>query len=243
MPLLTTSDHTGGPGLVDPTGRLVFLDGVDGGGRPTGWAEYSAAFHTGAIDTVNPNPGNWWSITRAAGLAAGGGYQLDISTGFAVGDLIYVGLRYDVISDAITATSVRAQAFCQQRTSGGSANGTAYLLGPGGALRVPNALMPPLMSNHGNYIGSLGNLCKWLSEQATELGVEIYPGFAAAEVLYGDDGAVVDAGFQALQHMLDRPGAAAALQRAARPLARRRVRCGDRAVEAGRCKSAAKARP
>ena len=50
---------------------------------------------------------------------------------------------------------------------------------------------PPQMKNHGNYIISLGNLCRWLATQAEELGVEIYPGFAAAEVLYNDDGAVV----------------------------------------------------
>jgi len=65
-----------------------------------------------------------------------------------------------------------------------------YYLGPAGALRIPNLVMPPLMSNHGNYIISLGNLCRWLGEQATALGVEIYPGFAAAEVLYDDQGAV-----------------------------------------------------
>ena len=65
-----------------------------------------------------------------------------------------------------------------------------YYLGPAGALRIPNLLMPPLMSNHGNYIVSLGNLCRWLGEQATELGIEIYPGFAAAEVLYDGTGAV-----------------------------------------------------
>jgi electron-transferring-flavoprotein dehydrogenase len=52
-------------------------------------------------------------------------------------------------------------------------------------------LTPPQMNNHGNYIISLGNLCRWLATQAEELGVEIYPGFAAAEVLYDDDGAVV----------------------------------------------------
>ena len=50
---------------------------------------------------------------------------------------------------------------------------------------------PPQMNNHGNYIISLGNLCRWLATQAEELGVEIYPGFAAAEVLYNDGGAVV----------------------------------------------------
>lgn len=63
-------------------------------------------------------------------------------------------------------------------------------LGPGGTIRVPNLLMPPLMSNHGNYIASLGNVCRWLATQAEQLGVEIYPGFAAAEVLYDEKGAV-----------------------------------------------------
>jgi electron-transferring-flavoprotein dehydrogenase len=63
-------------------------------------------------------------------------------------------------------------------------------LGPSGSLRFPNILFPPLMSNHGNYIVSLGNVCRWLAKQAEELGVEIYPGFAAAEVLYDDKGAV-----------------------------------------------------
>lgn len=65
------------------------------------------------------------------------------------------------------------------------------LLGPAGELTVPNIVMPPLMSNHGNYIVSLGALVKWLGEQAVELGVEVYPGFAATEVLYGEHGAVV----------------------------------------------------
>jgi electron-transferring-flavoprotein dehydrogenase len=69
-----------------------------------------------------------------------------------------------------------------------------YYLGPAGVLRIPNIIMPPLMSNHGNYIASLGNLTKWLGEQAAELGVEVYPGFAAAEVLYDDKGAVAGVG-------------------------------------------------
>ena len=55
------------------------------------------------------------------------------------------------------------------------------------ALRLPT---PPTMNNHGNYIISLGNLCRWLGQQAEGLGVEIYPGFAAAEVLYHEDGSV-----------------------------------------------------
>jgi electron-transferring-flavoprotein dehydrogenase len=58
------------------------------------------------------------------------------------------------------------------------------------AYRIPAALLPPLMSNHGNYIGSLGDLCRWLAQQAEALGVEIYPGFAATEVLHAEDGSV-----------------------------------------------------
>ena len=61
------------------------------------------------------------------------------------------------------------------------------LLGKTGAIRLPT---PPQMNNHGNYIVSLGNVCRWLAEQAESMGVEIYPGFAAAEVLYADDGSV-----------------------------------------------------
>ena len=65
-----------------------------------------------------------------------------------------------------------------------------YWLGPDGAIRLPNFLMPPLMHNHHNYIGSLGQVCRWLARKAEALGVEIYPGFAAAEVLYDDNGGV-----------------------------------------------------
>src|SRR6185437_10154075 len=56
--------------------------------------------------------------------------------------------------------------------------------------RVPNLLMPPLMSNHGCYIGSLGRLCRWLAEQAEGLGVEVYPGFSVVDVIFGSDGAI-----------------------------------------------------
>jgi len=66
-----------------------------------------------------------------------------------------------------------------------------YWLSATGGVRLPNFAMPPLMNNHGNFIVSLGNVCRWLAGKAEALGVEIYPGFAAAEVLYNDDGAVV----------------------------------------------------
>ena len=59
-----------------------------------------------------------------------------------------------------------------------------------GGVSWPTALLPPAMKNHGNYIISLGNLCRWLAEQAEALGVEIYPGFAAAELLFNEDGSV-----------------------------------------------------
>jgi len=66
-----------------------------------------------------------------------------------------------------------------------------YYLGASGALRLPNFMMPPLMSNHGNFIVSLGEVCRWLGRTAEGLGVEIYPGFAAAEVLFGANGEVL----------------------------------------------------
>lgn len=63
-------------------------------------------------------------------------------------------------------------------------------LGKSGDLTLPNFIMPPLMNNHGNYIVSLGALCQWLGEYAAELGVEVYPGFAASEILFDEAGAV-----------------------------------------------------
>ncbi|WP_112663245.1 electron transfer flavoprotein-ubiquinone oxidoreductase [Microvirga flavescens] len=60
-------------------------------------------------------------------------------------------------------------------------------LGPAGGMRVPNLFMPKLMNNHGNFIGSLGNVARYLGRKAEELGVEIYPGFPAAEVLIEND--------------------------------------------------------
>ncbi len=65
-----------------------------------------------------------------------------------------------------------------------------YMLGEAGQIRIPNFPMPPLMSNHGNYIVSMGNVCRWMAEQAEELGVEIFPGMACSELVYGDNGEV-----------------------------------------------------
>ena len=65
-----------------------------------------------------------------------------------------------------------------------------YVFGKAGHIRLPNFIMPPLMSNHGNYIVSMGNVCRWLAEQAEALGVEIFPGMACSELVYDDDGAL-----------------------------------------------------
>ncbi len=62
-----------------------------------------------------------------------------------------------------------------------------FFLSEKGGFKVPNLFLPACFGNHGNYIVSLGNLCRWLAEQAEGMGVEIYPGFAAAEVLYDEE--------------------------------------------------------
>jgi electron-transferring-flavoprotein dehydrogenase len=64
------------------------------------------------------------------------------------------------------------------------------MLGASTSFRLPNFIMPPLMNNHGNYIVSLGNVCRWLASKAEALGVEIYPGFAAAGLMFDTEGKV-----------------------------------------------------
>jgi len=65
-----------------------------------------------------------------------------------------------------------------------------WVLGAKGKFAIPDLLMPPFMRNRGTYTLSLGNLCRWLAGQAEELGVEIFPGFPASEILFNDDGSV-----------------------------------------------------
>ena len=65
-----------------------------------------------------------------------------------------------------------------------------YILGEAGQIRLPNFLMPPLMSNHGNYIVSMGNVCRWMAEQAEDIGVEIFPGMACSDLVFGKTGEV-----------------------------------------------------
>lgn len=62
-----------------------------------------------------------------------------------------------------------------------------YILGPAGQMKIPNFPMPPLMNNHGNYIVSMANVCRWMAQQAEELGVEIFPGMSASALVYDGD--------------------------------------------------------
>lgn len=82
-----------------------------------------------------------------------------------------------------------------------------YLLGPAGQIRIPNFPMPPLMSNHGNYIVSMANVCRWMAGVAEGLGVEIFPGMACSQLVYdGDRVAGVVAGEFGLDPETAQPG-------------------------------------
>ena len=65
-----------------------------------------------------------------------------------------------------------------------------FLLGPAGQIKIPNIFLPPLMNNHGNYIVSMGNVCRWLAAKAESLGVDIFPGMACSDLVFGETGAV-----------------------------------------------------
>ena len=65
-----------------------------------------------------------------------------------------------------------------------------YMLGEAGQVKITNFVMPPLMNNHGNYIVSMGNVCRWMAEQAEEMGVEIFPGMACSDLVFGENGEV-----------------------------------------------------
>jgi electron-transferring-flavoprotein dehydrogenase len=83
----------------------------------------------------------------------------------------------------------RTNANCPLKTQVSEDN--FFVLTQTGGVRLPNFVNPKLMNNHGNFVGSLGNVVRFLAQEAESLGVEIYPGFAGAEVLYGDKGEVI----------------------------------------------------
>ena len=101
-----------------------------------------------------------------------------------------------ILSGAVFEPSALEELFPDWKEEGAPLNtkvegDEAYFLpNENSSLKFPNFIVPKSMQNHGNFIISLGNLCRWLGEKATELGAEIFPGFAAAEVLYNEDGSV-----------------------------------------------------
>ena len=100
-----------------------------------------------------------------------------------------------ILSGAVMDPKAIAELFPNWKEDGAPLNAAVtedrfLVLSESGAKQVPNMLLPGCFQNHGNYVISLGNVCRWMAEQAEGMGVEIYPGFAAAEVLYNDDGSV-----------------------------------------------------
>ena len=101
-----------------------------------------------------------------------------------------------ILSGAVFEPTALQELFPDWQTLGAPLNtpvtsDDVYVLrSPEKAMKVPSLFVPKTMHNSGNFIISLGNLCRWLAEQATALGVEIVPGFAAQEVLFNDDGSV-----------------------------------------------------
>ena len=111
-----------------------------------------------------------------------------VEKGSEVGAHILSGAVIDPVSLDKLVPDWRDDADCPLKTQ--VKDDRFYWMTAGGAIRLPNFMMPPLMNNHHCYIGSLGMVCRWLGAKAEALGVEIYPGFAAAEVIYGDNGEV-----------------------------------------------------
>ncbi|WP_139486019.1 electron transfer flavoprotein-ubiquinone oxidoreductase [Bradyrhizobium ivorense] len=111
-----------------------------------------------------------------------------VEKGSEVGAHILSGAVIDPVSLDKLIPDWREDADCPLKTQ--VTSDRFYWATSQGWFRIPNFIMPPLMNNHHCYIGSLGNVCRWLAPKAEALGVEIYPGFAAAEVLYDDKGAV-----------------------------------------------------
>ena len=139
---------------------------------------------------VGAGPAGLATAIRMKQLAAGARRELSIvvlEKGSEVGAHILSGAVIDPIGLNLLIPDWRAKGAPVETAV---TEDRFYFLGPSGALRIPNIVMPPLMNNHGNYIVSLGSLVRWLGEQAVGLGVDIYPEFAASEVLYDEKGAV-----------------------------------------------------
>ncbi len=112
-----------------------------------------------------------------------------LEKGAAVGAHILSGAVIDPVGLDRLLPDWREDADCPIRTP--VTEDRLLWLGPAGAMALPGFLLPPLMRNHGAYVASLGDICRWLGTHAEALGVEIFPGFAAVETLFDESGAVV----------------------------------------------------
>jgi electron-transferring-flavoprotein dehydrogenase len=144
------------------------------------------------VVVVGAGPAGLSAAIRLKQLAAEEGAEISvcvIEKGSEVGAHILSGAVIDPIGLDRLLPDWREDADRPLRTQ--VSKDEFHFLGPGGGVRLPNRMMPRLMNNHGNFVGSLGNVARYLGRRAEALGVEIYPGFAAAELLFGDGGAVV----------------------------------------------------
>lgn len=143
------------------------------------------------IVIVGAGPSGLASAIRLAQQAQENSHELTICVvekGSEVGAHILSGgvMESQALTDLIPDWQEKGAPLNQQVTD----EATYLLRSESSAIKLPDLITPKTMHNHGNYIISLGNLCRWLAEQAENLGVEIFPGFAAAEVLYNEDGSV-----------------------------------------------------
>ncbi|MCG8442337.1 MAG: electron transfer flavoprotein-ubiquinone oxidoreductase [Caulobacterales bacterium] len=143
------------------------------------------------VVVVGAGPAGLSAAIRLKQLAAEGGGDLAVAVlekGSEVGVHILSGAVVDPASLDALVPDWRTRDDRPLTTE--VADDRFYHLGPSGGVRIPNFLMPPMMNNHGCFAGSLADVCRWLAAEAESLGVEIFPGFAAAEPVYADDGAV-----------------------------------------------------
>ena len=141
---------------------------------------------------VGGGPAGLSAAIRLKQIAAEKGEDISVvvvEKGSEIGAHILSGAVIDPVGLDKLIPDWREDAACPLKTE--VTDDHFLLLGPAGSVRLPNILMPKLLNNHGNYITSLGNMCRWLATKAEALGVEIYPGFAAQEVLFNDAGAVI----------------------------------------------------
>ena len=143
------------------------------------------------VVVVGGGPAGLATAIRLRQLAAESGHELSVclvEKGSEIGAHILSGAVLETGPlDALLPDWKAMAAPVQTAVSGDEFH---YLRGPSAALKVPHLLVPRPMRNAGNYIISLGQLCRWLGEQAESLGVDVFPGFAAAEPIYAADGAL-----------------------------------------------------